>query len=154
ECPVGFSCLNQSFPQTDTRACAPGLPGWICKDQLGCAAGSCDAWKDVGGPFDGFTTCAPACVSDADCVIYDRPGNPNLLTPFTGAGGRCRQLQSLFFTTVCIHDGEHCLLDPNAICSIPDIPDAGAPANANCNLLPNGGQPMGMLNTQTLCQLK
>ena len=39
ECLPGLTCLSDAFPQTDAPACAPGFPGWLCVDDLGCTAG-------------------------------------------------------------------------------------------------------------------
>jgi hypothetical protein len=136
ECPIGFSCLDQVFPQTSTRVCAPGFPGWICQDPLGCAAGSCAPWQDVGGPFNGFNTCSPACQNDDDCLIYDRAGNANVLSHFTCVSGQCRHLQSLFFTEICLEGDRPCRLDPEARCVNPPHPaaDAGTAADDPCSL--------------------
>jgi hypothetical protein len=153
ECPVGFTCIDQVFPQNTARVCTPGFPGFICRDPLGCAAGTCAPWSDVGGPFDGFTTCSPACDDDKDCLIYDRPGNPDILSHFTCTNGQCRHLQSLLFTGVCNHDGDQCALDPQATCHLVGAsgppPDAGA--GDDC-LLSLGAQPLGMGSNGALCQ--
>lgn len=125
ECLPGLTCLSDAFPQTDAPACAPGFPGWLCVDDLGCTAGTCYEWSDIAPDFAGFRTCAPACNSDDDCVPFDRGGNPTFLTRNTCHDGKCRNLQSLFFPITCLRDGDPCRLDPEARCTAPAAPDMG-----------------------------
>jgi hypothetical protein len=125
ECVPGYSCISDAFPQTASHVCTPGFAGWLCTDPLGCSAGECDDWQDVGGPFVDFKTCSPGCDNDADCIIYDRPSNPNVLTHFICQSGHCRNLQSLTFPETCLRTGDPCQLDDKATCQGP--PDGGAP---------------------------
>jgi hypothetical protein len=151
ECVPGLTCLSDAFPQTRASACAPGFPGWICVDQIGCAVGACKDWRDVDPAMKTFLTCTPRCNSDADCVPFDRGTNPNHITHFTcqktpSGQSWCRNLSSLFFPLTCLRDGDRCRLDddPNARCvaSPPvQVPDGGAPA---CNgVLNNGAMGLG-----------
>jgi hypothetical protein len=146
ECLPGFSCLTSAFPQTTTRVCAPGFPGWLCTDPLGCVAGECDAWHAA--QLDDFKTCSPTCTSDDDCLIYDHPGNPNLVTHFTCFDGHCHNLQSLFFPEMCVAD-RGCALDPAATCQAPPSP---APSPDPCSALASATMPLGALGGATsLC---
>ncbi|MDB4968051.1 MAG: hypothetical protein JWN44_3740 [Myxococcales bacterium] len=126
ECLPGLTCLSDAFPQTDAPACAPGFPGWLCVDNLGCTAGGCSDWGDVDGRLKGFKTCAPTCKSDVDCVPYDRGGNPTFISKNTCHGGVCRNLASLFFPVTCLRDGDPCRLDVEGECRVPN-PDMGPP---------------------------
>jgi hypothetical protein len=146
ECIIGFSCLNVAFPQTSTRVCAPGFPGWLCTDQLGCVAGDCDDWEDVDLPE--FFTCAPKCTKDEDCALFDRLGNPNFVSKMICNPGGCRNQQSLFFPSFCLKKKNGCALDPKAVCTeYPAQPDAGTPVEPVCNSImqmmmnPDGGAP-------------
>lgn len=126
ECMPGLTCLSDAFPQTDAPACAPGFPGWLCVDNLGCTAGGCNDWGDVDDRFKGFRTCAPTCKTDDDCFPYDRGGNPNFISKNVCHSGVCRTLSSIFFPVTCLRDGDKCKLDPEARCTIPN-PDMGPP---------------------------
>jgi hypothetical protein len=120
ECLPGLTCLSDAFPQTDAPACAPGFPGWLCVDKLGCTAGGCYDWGDTSDKFKGFETCAPPCKTDDDCVPFDRGGNPNFLSHNTCHEGVCRDYSSMFFPMICTEKGAgHCKLDPEADCVFP-----------------------------------
>jgi hypothetical protein len=120
ECMPSLTCLSDAFPQTESPACSPGFPGWLCVDDFGCTAGKCYDWKDLDKRFDGFKTCAPPCKSDDDCVPYDRGGNPSYLTRNICHDGQCRNLQSMFFPLNCMVAGKgNCHLDPEAECVFP-----------------------------------
>ncbi len=125
ECLPGFTCLSDAFPQTDSPACAPGFAGWLCADNLGCTAGSCYDWGDIGPDFTGFGTCAPSCKSDDDCVPFDRGGNPSFVSRNICHEGKCRNFQSLFFPILCMNDKDRCKLDPEATCVANVVPDMG-----------------------------
>lgn len=134
ECLPGLTCLSDAFPQTDAPACAPGFPGWLCVDDIGCTAGRCYDWGDIAPAFAGFKTCAPSCKSDDDCVPFDRQANPNFLSRNTcHQDGVCRNLTSMFFMLTCLRDGDACQLDPEARCT-------GAPADMGMGLGAFGGQ--------------
>jgi len=124
-----MTCLSDAFPQTDSPACAPGFPGLLCVDSLGCTAGACASWGDVDPIMQGLETCSPKCNSDDDCVAFDRGGNPSVITRNTCHNGVCRSLQSLFFPLTCLRPGDHCQLDPDqSICELLDAaPATGAP---------------------------
>ena len=120
ECLPGLTCLSDAFPQTDAPACAPGFPGWLCVDKLGCTAGGCYDWGDTSDKFKGFETCAPPCKTDDDCVPFDRGGNPKFLSHNICHEGVCRDFSSLFFPMICTATGPgHCKLDPEAKCVFP-----------------------------------
>ena len=126
ECLPGLTCLSDAFPQTDAPACAPGFPGWLCVDNLGCTAGGCTDWRDVDDMFTGFRTCAPTCKTDDDCFPYDRGGNPTFISKNICHAGVCRSLSSIFFPVTCLREGDDCKLDPEAKCHFPN-PDMGVP---------------------------
>jgi hypothetical protein len=111
ECLPGMTCLSDAFPSTDAPACAPGFPGWLCVDDLGCTAGRCQGWGDVDARMKSFGTCSPTCSSDKECVAFDRGGNPNAITRNTCHNGFCRNLQSLMFPQTCLRAGDRCQLD-------------------------------------------
>jgi hypothetical protein len=113
ECVPGMTCLSDAFPSLDAPACAPGFPGWLCVDDLGCTAGKCEGWGDVDPRMKDFDTCSPICKSDDDCVAFDRGGNPNVITRNTCHNGYCRNLQSLFFPLTCLKSTDRCQLDPD-----------------------------------------
>jgi hypothetical protein len=119
ECLPGLTCLSDAFPQTDSPACAPGFPGWLCVDDIGCTAGGCYDWGDTSPKFKGFQTCAPPCKSDDDCVPYDRGGNPVFLSHNTCHEGVCRNYASIFFPITCLRENEPCQLDPESKCIAP-----------------------------------
>ncbi len=119
ECLPGYTCLSDAFPQTDAPACAPGFPGWLCVDNLGCTAGGCYDWGDVDPKFKGFDTCAPPCKTDVDCVSYDRGSNPAFLSHNTCHDGICKNFGSVFFPLTCLHSGDTCVLDSEAACISP-----------------------------------
>jgi len=119
ECLPGLTCLSDAFPQTDAPACAPGFPGWLCVDDVGCTAGGCYDWGDTDDKFKGFKTCAPPCKTDDDCVPYDRGGNPAILSHNTCHEGVCRNMGSVFFPMTCLNEGDPCKLDPEAKCIAP-----------------------------------
>lgn len=123
ECPVGFTCLNEAFPQTSTRSCAPGFPGWLCNDDLGCTSGACRGWDDVSPEMAALKTCAPICNTDEDCVPFDDEENPSFVDKMTCRNGRCRTLDSLYFSFGCNTPGDRCELDPLARCIEPPKPD-------------------------------
>jgi hypothetical protein len=131
ECAVGFTCLSDQFRQTDSETCAPGFAGWPCLDTLGCGAGECHAWQEVGGPFAEFKNCEPLCDSDDDCVPYQgglaSRINPNAYVTFTCQNHHCQSLQSLFFNLACLRKGDICKLDPTANCVIGDSPPPPSP---------------------------
>ena len=104
ECLPGLTCLSDAFPQTDAPACAPGFPGWLCVDDIGCTAGGCYDWGDTSPKFEGFKTCAPPCKTDDDCFPYDRGGNPVFLSHNTCHDGVCRNFASMFFPVTCLRD--------------------------------------------------
>src|SRR5262249_39479848 len=110
------TCLRDAFPEIATRACAPGFAGWLCIDDLGCQAGRCDDWSDVGQRTQAFHTCAPKCTREEDCVPYDRGGNPSVISKFTCVHGVCRNLQTLLSVSTCLRDGDSCALAPAATC--------------------------------------
>lgn len=124
QCVVGFTCLDEAFPQTTVRVCAPGVPGWLCTSNLGCVAGGCVSW---GPPYDEINACSPACTQDSDCRIYDRAGgptavgNPTFASHFTCVNQRCRNLQTLFFVDSCLNTSDGCQLDDKATCIAPDM---------------------------------
>jgi hypothetical protein len=119
ECLPGLTCLSDAFPQTDSPACAPGFPGWLCVDDIGCTAGGCYDWGDTSPKFKGFRTCAPPCKTDNDCIPYDRGGNPVFLSHNTCHDGVCRNFASVFFPITCLRENEPCNLDPEAKCIAP-----------------------------------
>lgn len=119
ECLPGYTCLSDAFPQTDAPACAPGFPGWMCVDNLGCTAGGCYDWGDISPKFKGFDTCAPPCKTDDDCVPYDRGGNPVFLTHNTCHDGVCKNFSSIFFPLTCLSAENGCGLDTEAKCIAP-----------------------------------
>lgn len=134
ECAPGLTCLSDAFPQSDAPACAPGFPGWLCVDDLGCTTNKCYDWgEDLPASFKGFRTCAPRCNSDDDCVPYDRNNNPSFITRNICQKGVCRSLSSLFFPLTCMRATDVCHLDPTeSKCVLPN-PDMG------------GGMGLGML---------
>jgi hypothetical protein len=147
ECPPSLTCLSDAFPETSAPACAPGFPGWICVDDLGCTTEACADWGDVDPALARFLTCSPRCNTDDDCVPFDRGGNPNVITRFTchhtpDGDSWCRNLQSLFFPMTCLRNGDHCALDPAATCvavkTAPSIPDMAGQPQA-CSNVPNSG---------------
>jgi hypothetical protein len=111
ECLPGMTCLADAFPQADAPACAPGFAGWLCIDQYGCTAGTCDGWGDVMPLMNDFKTCSPRCDTDKNCVAFDRGGNPDVITHNTCHHGSCRNWQSVFFPLVCLRAGDVCKLD-------------------------------------------
>jgi hypothetical protein len=123
ECPVGFTCLKDAFPQTNVRACAPGFAGWLCTDDLGCTGGACKSWEDLAPEMAGLRTCAPTCKVDEDCTPHDDDGNPSFVSKHTCRNGRCRTLSSLFYGFTCNLSGDACQLDPEARCATPPAPD-------------------------------
>ena len=127
ECAPGLTCLSDAFPQTDAPACAPGFPGWLCVDDLGCTTNKCYDWgEDLPASFKGFRTCAPTCNSDDDCVPYDRNANPSFVTRNVCIKGVCRNLSSLFFPLTCMRETDVCQLDPlESKCVLPN-PDMGS----------------------------
>jgi hypothetical protein len=148
ECAPGLTCLSDAFPQTKASACAPGFPGWICVDQVGCAVGACNDWSDVDPAMTAFLTCTPHCNTDADCVAFDRGTNPNHITHFTCVTAAddgqkwCRNLSSLFFPLTCLRGGDSCRLDSAATCvASPSPPDGGAPSCGG--MLNNGAMGLG-----------
>jgi hypothetical protein len=147
ECLPGFTCLADAFPQTHSRVCTPGFPGWLCVETLGCLTGTCEGWGDVSSSMAPFQTCSPKCSSDDDCVVYDRNGNPNVITKFTCHAGTCRNWQSLFFPELCLHAADACTLDPEAKCAEPSAapaPDGGVP-RCTVSLSAGGVMPLGAL---------
>ena len=75
--------------------------------------------------------------SDDECVIYDTylDGNPNMISHFTCVSGRCRHLQSVFFNTVCVHNGDKCELDDRAICRVPPPATGDAGVIDDCGMM-------------------
>jgi hypothetical protein len=158
ECMPGLTCMSDAFPQTRANACAPGFPGWLCVDDVGCTAGACDDWGDLDGNLSQFLTCSPRCSSDADCVPFDRGNNPNFITHFTcqktsDGDSWCRNLSSLFFPMTCLNGGDTCRLDDGARCV------ANPPASTDmggvdpCKALDNGAMGLGALGGQAAsCQ--
>jgi hypothetical protein len=152
QCIVGFTCLSEAFPQTETRVCAPGTAGWICNDPLGCVVGSCLPWSEDGSLHE-LKTCSPKCEKDSDCWLYDQEGNPGPYTHFSCQKGRCQNLQAMLFSDFCVRDGAPCSLDPEATtCRVrtaapapaPD-PDGGMPAGTFCPQLPPIALPLSQL---------
>src|SRR5262249_47921658 len=94
--------------------------------------------------------------SDDDCLLYDQPGNPDILSHFTCVNGQCRHLQSLFFTGVCIRSDQECALDPQASCEVMDpsgaAPDGDGGVADDCSAPSAGGQPLTGLGANALCQ--
>ncbi len=120
ECMPSLTCLSDAFPQTDSPACAPGFPGWLCVDDYGCTAGGCYDWGDIDPKFTGFKTCAPPCKTDDDCVPYDRQANPTYLSRMTCHEGKCKNFSSMFFPINCMREGSgNCKLDSEATCTFP-----------------------------------
>jgi hypothetical protein len=126
QCLVGFTCLSDAFPQSRARVCAPGAPGWLCVDDLGCLAGKCADWANVSPSMAAFRTCSPKCATDDDCAPYDHD-NPNYISKMTCHAGVCRSWGSLFFGDTCFKLGETCRFDDKALCLLPGLPDGGAP---------------------------
>jgi hypothetical protein len=159
ECLPGLTCLSDAFPQTRANACAPGFAGWICIDQVGCAAGACNDWSDVDPSMGAFLTCSPHCNSDADCLPFDRGNNPNLVTHFTcqhtpDGDSWCRNLSSLFFPLTCLNAGDTCRLDTAARCVAAPTPSTDGGVSNGCGgTLNNGAMGLGAFGGQAAsCQ--
>jgi hypothetical protein len=154
ECMPGFTCLAAAFPQTQTRTCVPGLPGWLCTQSLSCQFGTCSEWTDVA---PGFRACAPPCKSDDDCLPYDGSGNPNAVTKFYCRNGGCRALGSVLFADLCLREGDACPFDDAARCRPPPLPpsppDLGvANSCAGASYLRSSVRPLGAFGGATpLC---
>jgi hypothetical protein len=126
ECIPGFTCLSTAFPQNGKiHTCVPGQPGWLCTDGLGCQQGHCDDWHDVDTRMSGFKSCAPPCHVDDDCLPFETGGNSTFLSKLTCRNGRCRTVQSFFFSLACFNEGEACPLDKDGSCETPMVADDG-----------------------------
>jgi hypothetical protein len=155
ECLPGMTCLSDSFPQIDAPACTPGFPGWLCVDDLGCTAGSCERWSDVSDFLFEFRTCSPGCKSDDDCVPFDRNGTPNAITRNSCHHGVCRNLQSLFFPLTCLAAGDRCELDPEEstcqdVTVAAGVDMGGAPEPDPCSAFNPGAMGLGAFGGQAL----
>ena len=130
DCPPDFACAQNAGAAGAPSVCVPGVPGQRCNHQEDCLWGDC---LDTGA---GFSECVVAwnCTTDANCDIFDAPGDS-----FACANGKCVALAP-FQGASCVSDsnctnGQQCfryspfgLTDPRGECRPPCGADLSCPS--------------------------